>query len=50
MNIETAATEDSHNVLRKAPVTRREIKLKEKKCESRARYIKHIVNNREKVL
>jgi hypothetical protein len=30
MNIEIAATEDSHNILKKAPAARREIKLKEK--------------------
>jgi hypothetical protein len=30
MNIETAATENSHNVLKEAPAARREVKLKEK--------------------
>jgi hypothetical protein len=30
MNIEAAATEDSHNALKKAPAARRDIKLREK--------------------
>jgi hypothetical protein len=30
MNIEVAATEDSYNILKKAPVARREIELKER--------------------
>ena len=30
MNIEAAATEDSHNALKKAPVTRREVELRER--------------------
>jgi hypothetical protein len=50
INIEAAITENSHNALKKTPAARREIELKEKKCESRARYIEHIANNREKVL
>jgi hypothetical protein len=50
MNIETAKTEDSYNALKKTPVTRRKIELKEKKCESRARYMGYIANNREKIL
>jgi hypothetical protein len=50
MNIEAAVTKDSHNALKEIPAARREIKLREKKCESRAKYVKYIVNNREKVL
>jgi hypothetical protein len=30
MNIETAKTENSHNILKKAPAARREVKLREK--------------------
>jgi hypothetical protein len=50
INIEITEIKDSYDVLRKAPAARREIKLKKKKCESRARYVKHVVSNREKVL
>jgi hypothetical protein len=50
INIETAKTENNYNISGEIPATRREIKLKKKKCESRAKYIKYIVNNREKVL
>jgi hypothetical protein len=50
MNIETAKTENNHNISGKIPVARREVKLREKKCESRAKYIRYIANNREKVL
>jgi hypothetical protein len=50
INIEAAATEDSHNISRKIPAARREIKIKIKICESRAKYVRYIVNNGEKVL
>jgi hypothetical protein len=50
MNIETTATKDNYNVSGEVPAARREIKLRKKKCESRARYIKHIASNREKIL
>jgi hypothetical protein len=49
MNIEAVKTENSYNALKKAPVARREIEFK-KKCESRARYIRYVVNNREEIL
>jgi hypothetical protein len=50
MNIEITETKDNHNASGETPAARREIKLKKKRCESRARHVKYIANNREKVL
>jgi hypothetical protein len=50
INIEIAETENSYNISGKAPAARREIKLRKKKCESRARHIRYVASNREKIL
>jgi hypothetical protein len=50
MNIEITKIENNYNVLKETPAARREIKLKKKRYESRAKYMRHIVNNREEIL